>query len=65
MAANSSISHDRTVIVSAGKNYTILPSGEIDGVYNLTIQFDGIFNAWHENIVDWPNGMVRIRLSWL
>lgn len=59
LAANSS-NRDRLVIVSPGKNYTILPFGIIDGIYNLTIQIDGIFNAWHENIAEWPNGESRI-----
>ena len=55
IAANSS-SKDRTVVVSQGKNYTILPHGQIVNLFNLTIQIDGILFAWHDNVVDWPIG---------
>jgi polygalacturonase len=52
-AANSSDT-DRTVIISPGKNYTFLPDGPSDNLINVTVLFDGIFYAWHENENDWP-----------
>lgn len=56
LAANSS-STDRTVVVSAGKNYTIAPAvATISYLTDLTIQLDGIFNALPISLEqnDWP-----------
>lgn len=55
LAANLSTT-DKTVIVSRGKNYTMLPYAIINDIYNVTIEISGIINAWSENIVDWPLG---------
>jgi polygalacturonase len=54
LAANASAT-DRTVIVQAGRNYTILPHPKpLSDLIGITIEFDGTFYAWHENEVDWP-----------
>lgn len=58
IAANSSAG-DRTVVVSAGKNYTYLPHQVLRDILDVTIQIDGLLFAWHDNVDDWPNCQIR------
>lgn len=56
LAANSSLK-DKVVVISVGKNYTFLPYADFRDIVNVTIKIDGTLFSWHENVVDWPNGM--------
>jgi hypothetical protein len=56
LAANLSTT-DKTVIVSRGKNYTMLPYAIINDINNVTIEINGIINAWCENVANWPFGI--------
>jgi polygalacturonase len=51
-AANSG--SDRAVTIEAGKVYTMLPAGGVDGLVNVTIQLDGEIYAWGGPESDWP-----------
>ena len=55
IAANTG--NDRTVVIAAGKNYTVLPAARIENLVNVTILFDGIFFAWNGNHSFWPDGI--------
>ena len=52
LAANAGI--EKTVVISSGKSYFMLPAGDIFNIINVTVQIDGIINAWPGAESQWP-----------
>lgn len=52
IAANNGT--DRTVLISYGKTYNMLPYGPIQNVINVTIQIDGTINTYITDVKQWP-----------
>jgi polygalacturonase len=52
IAAN--LGPDKTVTISAGKVYTMLPSTPVSDLVGVTIVFDGTIYAWRGYEDDWP-----------
>ncbi|OMJ70769.1 hypothetical protein SteCoe_31190 [Stentor coeruleus] len=47
---------DRTVVISAGKTYWMLPAGTLYNLNNLVINIDGTIIAWGGEEGEWPTG---------
>jgi polygalacturonase len=46
--------NDKTVTVRAGREYSMLPAGPIDGAVNIEIVIDGTIHAYEGPETDWP-----------